>query len=59
MNDHPRFSRGDAANGDSRRAILSRRAFLVPRGSEPGPAGGLHGALAHASGSHCIGPGRR
>ena len=29
MNDHPRFSRGDAANGDSRRAILSRRAFLV------------------------------
>ena len=29
MSNHPRFSRGDDANGDSRRAILSRRAFLV------------------------------
>ena len=29
MNDHPRFSRDEAGNGDSRRAILSRRAFLV------------------------------
>ena len=29
MNNYPRSSRGDDANGDSRRAILSRRAFLV------------------------------
>jgi DMSO/TMAO reductase YedYZ molybdopterin-dependent catalytic subunit len=29
MNNYPRASRGDDANDDSRRAILSRRAFLV------------------------------
>ena len=29
MNDHPRSSRSDDATGDSRRARLSRRAFLV------------------------------
>jgi DMSO/TMAO reductase YedYZ molybdopterin-dependent catalytic subunit len=29
MNNHPSSSRGDDASGDARRAILSRRAFLV------------------------------
>jgi DMSO/TMAO reductase YedYZ molybdopterin-dependent catalytic subunit len=29
VSNHPRFSRGDDANDDSRRAILSRRAFLI------------------------------
>jgi DMSO/TMAO reductase YedYZ molybdopterin-dependent catalytic subunit len=29
MNNHPRSSRGDDANGDSRRSIMSRRAFLA------------------------------
>jgi DMSO/TMAO reductase YedYZ molybdopterin-dependent catalytic subunit len=29
MSNHPRFYRGDDANGDLRRAILSRRAFLI------------------------------